>query len=300
MSLKKYTVKILNSARLTPVPVYDKSVKGILRAVLQKLRLLTIFRKLKYFVMGREQTLGTGTEQKFKMYADLVNSLYSPPPEEMAISKISEKLFLEISSAIKDGRIPEKSVYQTEDRKQDHLLLLTDTWDSLAESKMNEQQSVFALHSLDSSNPILAQIHKEVRASFANDIGSPFVIVNSRMWAIHANAERYGSASFHLDEFLPGHLKCLIYISPMDAEHGFLQIKTNSGVQDIINLPSGTAILFQNSGVIHTAVPGTKFPRIVIEITLMRATVDYPQAWTGSFFGRHLIEPTIFHHIEEQ
>ncbi|SVB28991.1 uncharacterized protein METZ01_LOCUS181845, partial [marine metagenome] len=128
MILKKYTVKILNSARLTPVPVYDESVKGILRAILQKLRLLTTFRKLKHFVMGRELTLGIGTEQKFKMYADLVNSLYPRAAEEIAISKISEKLLLEISSAIKDGRIPEKSLYQTEDRKQDHLLLLVDTW----------------------------------------------------------------------------------------------------------------------------------------------------------------------------
>ena len=172
--LKEYTVKILNSARLTPVPIYDKSVKGILRAILQKLRLLTTFQKLKYFVMGRELTLGT--EQKFKMYADLVNSLYPRAAEEIAISKISEKLLLEISSAIKDGRIPEKSLYQTEDRKQDHLLLLVDTWDSLVESQINENQSVLALHSLDSSNPILAQIHKEVRASFATDIGSPLVI----------------------------------------------------------------------------------------------------------------------------
>ena len=274
-------------------------VKGILRTILQKLRLLTTFQKLKSFVMGLLYP-PLGTEQKFKMYADLVNSLYPRAAEEIAISKISEKLLLEISSAIKDGRIPEKSLYQTEDRKQDHLLLLVETHDSLVESKQNENQSVLALHNLDSSNPILAQIHKEVRASFATDIGSPFVIVNSRMWITHPNSEKQGPNAFHVDEFLPGHLKCMIYISPLDAEHGFFQIKTDSGVQSINNHPSGTAILFKNSDITHAGIPGTKFPRISIEITLMRATVDYPQAWTGNFYGRHLIEPTIFHHIEEQ
>ena len=234
----------------------------------------------------------------FELYANLVDSLH-PPPSPIAISKISDGLVQRITAAIASGEIEANEIRQLTGLDKDHLLLKIDSHNAEIEDKLGRSQYVLGLDKFDYSHPLLADLHKEVRTLFANDVGSPFVIVNSRMWVTHANSEEQGPNSFHTDGFSPGHLKVMIYITPLNSECGYFEFINRSDVQKITQLPAGTAILFRNSDITHRGVPGKLTPRISIEITLMRAMMDYPQKWSGHFFGRHLHEPTIFYYLNE-
>ena len=47
-------------------------------------------------------------------------------------------------------------------------------------------------------------------------------------------------------------------------------------------------------------MPGTKYNRIVIEVTLMRAFIDAPQFNNGHFFGRHYTKPEVAYQISSK
>ena len=92
----------------------------------------------------------------------------------------------------------------------------------------------------------------------------------------------------HYDGFCDGHMKIMVYLTPFDNEHGYFQLEKTK----INNIPKGTAILFQNSDVKHAGVPGSKFNRISIEVTLMRSFINSPQKNNSHFFGRHFNDPS--------
>ena len=104
-------------------------------------------------------------------------------------------------------------------------------------------------------------------------------------------AKRIGSNQLHNDGFVPGHLKIMVYLQPLDDEHGFLQIEN----KEVKNKPRGTAILFQNSDVLHSGVPGTKFERVSFELTLMKTFINSPQINQSHFYGRHFNHPKDFY-----
>ncbi len=235
----------------------------------------------------------------FALYANLVDSLHPPTPAEIAVSKISDGLVQRITAAIASGEIEASEILSLTDRRGDHLLLKIDSHNAEITDRLDRNQYVLGLDKFDCSHPLLADLHKEVRTLFANDVGSPFVIVNSRMWVTHPNSEEQGPNSFHTDGFAPGHLKVMVYITPLNSEFGYFEFINRSGLKKFTQLPAGTAILFRNSDITHRGVPGKLKPRISIEITLMRATMDYPQEWPGHFFGKHLYEPTIFHYLNK-
>lgn len=275
-------------------------VKSAAKELLRRLGVLDHVRSLVHagrraVKWRKKSAVKKSAKSNFDLYEAVVNALHAAPAV-MAVSKISSELVSEIERAIADGSIAECRLALMEDRLSDHLLLKVDSHGADVEAKLDANQTVLALHRFDSSDPLLSKIHEEVRSMFSSDVGSPFVIVNSRMWITKPGSEVQGPNAFHADGFASGHMKVMIYVSPLTVEDGYFEYKKGADVQSMKDLPAGTAILFRNSDVVHRGVPGKTNPRIAIEITLMRSTVDHPQAWPGHFYGVHLVEPTIFHH----
>ena len=70
----------------------------------------------------------------------------------------------------------------------------------------------------------------------------------------------------HTDGFPPGHIKCMIYLQPLDEDHGLFELDEKKIKYD----KPGYGIIFKNSDVPHRAIPGLKKDRYVLEYTLMR------------------------------
>ena len=67
-----------------------------------------------------------------------------------------------------------------------------------------------------------------------------------------------------------------------------LTLVTTKGNQITDNEP-GFCLSFKNSDLLHSGQPGTKFPRICIEVTIMRALHDGGQADEPHPLGRHFL-----------
>ncbi len=238
----------------------------------------------------------TNRSEVFDTHNKLIAMCY-PPPSEFAISHVSISFQDEIKKFIDNDFLHKISVMDLAQSAQDHFLLLTDKHSHEVLQTLDRNITVIDLHKLDTSHPLIEKLHSEIRANFQREIGSPFCIVNTRMWTSAPKSERFGPNAFHTDGFEPGHLKVMVYLTPLDEHHGFLQLKRGDQVIDVVDYPQGTAVLFQNSELEHSGVPGTIYYRTSIEVTIMRSSIDFPQVWPGHFFGRHLIEPTIFHHL---
>jgi predicted SAM-dependent methyltransferase len=281
------------------------SLKSAAKTALNRIGLLDSVRSLIAIPTKIEKILLSRISKKRKMtnaelfdsYAGVVDAIY-PKAVEISISRISSELVQKIDDSIKSGALPECRLSHMEDRNFDHLILKVGSHSVESETKLDQNQSVLALHRLDHTSPLLAEIHSELRSIFSDRVGSPFVIVNSRMWTTKPGSEPHGPNSFHTDGFAPGYLKVMVYLSPLSIEHGYFEYHKNGEVETVVDTPAGTAVLFQNSAILHRGVPGTKYPRISMEITLLRSTVDHPQSWVGHFYGRDIHEPTIFHHAQ--
>ena len=228
----------------------------------------------------------------FKLNDDLVASEYGVQ-SPFSVSQISSVLLQEIKAAIQLGEIKTKSLYEIDERLSDHLLLNCDLHGRDIEQKLNDNQRVICLHHMSYRNDLIKKLHDEIRVRFEKQVGSPFVFVNTRAWLSTPNGARFGPNEMHTDGFAAGHMKVMVYLQPLDIDHGYLIIKGNKGNVNVTNLPAGTAVLFRNSDIFHSGVPGNQSDRGVIEITLMRAMMNGDQIWPGHFYGRHLESPSI-------
>jgi hypothetical protein len=127
--------------------------------------------------------------------------------------------------------------------------------------------------------PFLENFIKKLFPIFKKYLGSNFSIVNLRAWknlpnsrivmGKHKNdgsAQERGPCKLHADGFPPGHIKCMIYLQPLNKEFGLFEL---DGKEINFDEP-GNCIIFKNSEIMHRAIPGTKFDRFVIELTFMR------------------------------
>lgn len=265
-------------------------MKNTVKKILSALGLLTLMRRIIPRLRRKPKSF-VGSDP-FKLHQSLIKNLYPDPPL-IAVGSISGSMLQRIETAIADGTIERCDLLEMSDRSEAHLYLKVDQHSESVERVSANNQTVLALHRFDASDPLLAALHHEVRAIFRSSVGSPFVIVNSRMWVSKPGGEQQGPNSFHSDGFAPGHLKAMIYVTPLSIEDGYFEYVEQRKLRKLVDLPAGTAVLFQNSELVHRGVPGTSRERISIELTLMRSLVEQEQSWPGHFYGRHLCEPTI-------
>lgn len=118
-------------------------------------------------------------------------------------------------------------------------------------------------------------------------LNSPFAIVNLRGWKSTPNAKatifngrERGAFRMHKDNMPPGHIKCMIYLNPLNEDYGKFQID-----EEIFESEKpGLSLLFKNSDFDHQAISGSKYYRYLIELTIMKTfkNVDELKYYPGS------------------
>ena len=132
---------------------------------------------------------------------------------------------------------------------------------------------------------VIQGLHKEIRSNISEQIGSPFAFINTRAWVTKSLSNEMGPNAPHKDGFLPGHMKIMVYLTPMSAEYGDFWIEG----EQITGEKPGFCIGFKNSDLLHSGKPGTKYPRICIEVTIMRTLQDNKQSHDSHVCGRHFL-----------
>ena len=132
-------------------------------------------------------------------------------------------------------------------------------------------------------NELIQKFHQSLREPLANYVKSPFSILNTRAWITKPGSIKVGPNAQHTDGFAPGHLKIMIYLTPLDDNFGKLSIDSKL----LTSANAGACVIFKNSDVLHNGIPGLKYPRICIEITLLRSFINCHQFHDSHPNGKH-------------
>jgi len=133
---------------------------------------------------------------------------------------------------------------------------------------------------------LIQKFHQVLRTNISECIKSPFAIVNTKAWITKPGTPRYGPNEEHTDKFAEGHVKVMIYLTPLSDEYGTFWIDGNL----FTSKNPGSCIYFRNSEILHSGIPGSKYPRVCIEITIFRTFIDCDQFHHGHPNGKHYID----------
>ena len=222
--------------------------------------------------------------QYFEAHNELINLFY-PPPNDLVFQLIDKSFIDDLLAYLSGLKTAKMSDYKINDHKCDRLWVqkkarqekINASWGS------DEAMTYFILR----QHPILKKLHNYIRATIKDNINAPFSIVNTRAWLSKPNIRAYGPFKYHTDGFPPGHLKVMVYLTPLDINYGYFIKGIDDDRHTIIDQPAGTCVLFRNSETLHKAVPGIKQDRIAIEITIQRTFVYLEQDHDGHPIGTH-------------
>ncbi|WP_416678738.1 hypothetical protein [Candidatus Pseudothioglobus sp. Uisw_016] len=243
-----------------------------------------IYRVFNFLYLKTQNANSINFSNKFKNHDDAIKTQYGTP-EPLVVDKISNELLRDLKKLIQDTG--DESVITTLLNSKDDKYLLIDNHANSVIQELDSNLIVHPIHSINPMQETISRLHKELRNTFKAYIKSPFMFVNTRAWSTKANSSKFGPSLMHNDGFEPGHMKIMVYLTPLNDEYGYFMGEGSS----INNHPAGTSICFLNSDLEHSAVPGNTYNRICIEVTLMRAFINAPQLNMGAFFGRHALSP---------
>lgn len=159
------------------------------------------------------------------------------------------------------------------------------------------------LKKLNENNKYKDGIDLELAIKFFNNkykdeikktVKSPYRIVNIRAWEMQPLKDKFGPSQFHMDGFLPSHLKVMIYLTELNAETGTIQFEGLPPLEKT----KGFVLVFQNSNIVHAAIPGTNRPRKLIELTIQRLNKNLDLNPTIGFCNdRHFKKPKFAYKI---
>lgn len=117
---------------------------------------------------------------------------------------------------------------------------------------------------------LMRECVSQLEAPVANLLGSPWRILNVRVYTTPPTAT-VGKQMFgwHIDGMPTAIFKVMIYFTPMDREHGGLEVCEEQPI--FVSGPANSWVLFYNSTIKHRAVPGRTQERAAAEITLARS-----------------------------
>ena len=242
---------------------------------------------VRYLNLKRESHTTNSRKIKFARHNTLLSKQYKAA-QLLTVAQISDELLTELNKYIQ--QVGTKSIMSIagESTKKSHLIIDNHTKQIIQDLELNlKAHPISVVNSID--NPIKA-LHKELRNIFSNHINSPFAFVNSRAWSTKPCSAEVGPNIMHTDGFAAGHLKIMVYLTPLNHDYGYFVAENNP----IVDHPAGTCICFANSDLLHRGVPGIKFDRTCIEVTIMRSFMDAPQLKEGHFFGRHYRSPDLY------
>ncbi len=216
----------------------------------------------------------------FSFHEFLVSFFFGKIKDEYSYFKIDSNDISNLFKVIKNSNKINFSNYLNIDNDISKNILLKKSWiynkkDEDVYDQFNKTQHWYDIN----MTPYLESFINKLFPTFKEYLGSNFSIVNMRAWknlpnsgiAIGKNKndgspQERGPYKFHADGFPPGHIKCMIYLQPLNNEFGLLEI---GGKKIEFNEP-GYCIIFKNSDIQHRGIPGTKYDRYVIELTFLR------------------------------
>jgi len=116
---------------------------------------------------------------------------------------------------------------------------------------------------------LLAECITQLQTPVAQALGTPWSVLNVRVWTTPPMCKIAGMYLKHRDGFPWQIWKVMIYFTPMDVEHGGLEVEQN-GVLTSLYGPAGSWVLFYNSTLPHRGAAGRTLERASAEITLAR------------------------------
>ena len=265
--------------------------------IISRLKLSSIRRKLKYklkavWTAARSAEKNQSKwEADFYYHAEVVDKMHNSA-SSITHDFISENLLSRLTKLVTKKDVV--GLYTCLDKTSNQSNLIVDQYNKQTLVKLDGNILVHGLHLLKPSDRLIKDLHTELRVLFSRYVGSPFIFVNTRMWSTKPGTERYGPNKMHLDAFQPGHMKIMIYLTPLDHAHGYFEYE--GGV--VKNDRAGLAVCFCNSDLLHSGVPGTDSDRTCIEVTLMKTLIDGPQLNESHFFGRHLKTPSLAYWLQ--
>jgi hypothetical protein len=267
--------------------ISHSKIKYFFFKIIKKIFLIldNLYFSLKFFCI--KQNILNIVHWDFEEYRKIVDRYY-PKPHDFEISKISDGLLSDILKFFCNDKCFLNSDQILDYQNENHSHLLLTKKDQYNVNQLKKNLIAGNVHELDYSNKILKKLHDELRKMFSGYIRSPFCFVNTRLWKTKPNSENYGPNAFHLDGFAPGHLKIMIYITPLNDDFGTFKYKKDGKIFVLDDEPKGTAIIFKNSELLHQGSAGKVHERIAIECTIMRSLFDGDQHWFGHWYGRHL------------
>jgi len=199
--------------------------------------------------------------------------------------RISDQLLERIKARVESsGRRTMRSISEKSDS---YPYFFTGSRDPKKVENWDENLIISDLHEHSLEDDLILAIHEELRQKFSTAVNSPFAIVNTRMWTTKPGAHRFGPNAMHNDQFLPGHMKIMIYVTPMDDDHGYFMHEGG----EVRHEERGWTLCFANSKILHSGVPGTTQNRTCLETTIQRSLMNRPQKRKSYFLGRHYRNP---------
>ncbi len=134
---------------------------------------------------------------------------------------------------------------------------------------MNERKKWFELN----RDEFIDELIKRLTPHFREYTKSPFAIIQLKAWATQPRIECYydekgrprGAFREHKDGYPPGHCKCIVYLQPLDTEHGQIRLGSTTFESD----EAGFSLIFNNN-LLHEAITGKLKQRYCLEFTFMR------------------------------
>ena len=167
------------------------------------------------------------------------------------------------------------SNYSSYKKFYNYKILLKKSWvynkkDVLVYEQFNKIQEWFDIE----NNNYIREFTKSLFPSIKEYLKSNFSITNIKIWnnlpngeiVLDKNNKPRGTYRDHTDGFPSGHAKIMIYLNPLDDDHGYFFYNNKI----LRSKKPGLVLAFKNSDVRHRAIPGKLKDRIVIELTLFR------------------------------
>jgi len=211
----------------------------------------------------------------FKSHNDLINKTYGEI-EDFCYFQLDEHLLVKLRDYLKKTSL---TCLASSNKIGNDYLILSDYKNSNKIKEIDDNLIHFKL----TKCKVIEELHNFIRNKVKNYIKSPFSFVNTRAWVTKPNTTSVGPNKPHKDGFPPGHLKVMIYITPLSKDYGRFWIEKKI----LSDQKPGFCFVFKNSDFLHSGLPGHKFNRICLEVTIFRSFVNSSQFHNGHPNGRH-------------
>ncbi|MCH9609795.1 MAG: hypothetical protein S4CHLAM45_01870 [Chlamydiales bacterium] len=131
---------------------------------------------------------------------------------------------------------------------------------------LNELHNYLMLE--DKHKEALVPVLDSLKKVISSCLGTPWRVVNVRMWETYPSQIEYGPTDWHVDGMHRSCCKIMIYPKGLSADKGSLEVAESDG-NKILEGGEGSWVFFKNSELLHRGITGRGENRLAIEVTLI-------------------------------